>query len=158
MLNELKKRILAKKAKIVTGSEMPPFFASKLKANGGNPMDSILARFGGSVKVGGVTIATEWLSMERFKELELRFRKWLGGRRMRGVSVLGLGSDYAALGDLYQLARGQHLTLEDERKQLAAAASALVMRMPREGGQSTSTRSNRSESRTGASACATRIR
>ena len=33
---------------------------------------------------GGVTIATEWLSMERFKELELRFRKWLGGRRMRG--------------------------------------------------------------------------
>jgi putative ABC transport system permease protein len=37
------------------------------------------------------------------------------GRRMRGVSVLGLGSDYAALGDLYQLARGQHLTLEDER-------------------------------------------
>lgn len=49
---------LAKKAKIVTGSEMPPFFANKLKANGGNPADSILARFGGSVKVGGVTIAT----------------------------------------------------------------------------------------------------
>jgi L-ascorbate metabolism protein UlaG (beta-lactamase superfamily) len=49
---------LAKKAKIVTGSEMPPFFAGKLKANGGNPSDSILARFGGSVKVGGVTIAT----------------------------------------------------------------------------------------------------
>lgn len=49
---------LAKKAKIVTGSEMPPFFANKLKANGGNPSDSILARFGGSVKVGGVTIAT----------------------------------------------------------------------------------------------------
>jgi L-ascorbate metabolism protein UlaG (beta-lactamase superfamily) len=49
---------LAKKAKIVTGSEMPPFFANKLKANGGNPGDSILARFGGSVKLGGVTIAT----------------------------------------------------------------------------------------------------
>ena len=49
---------LAKKAKIVTGSEMPPFFAAKLKANGGDPKDSILARFGGSVKVGGVTIAT----------------------------------------------------------------------------------------------------
>ena len=49
---------LAKKAKIVTGSELPPFFASKLKANGGNPSDSILARFGGSVKLGGVTIAT----------------------------------------------------------------------------------------------------
>ncbi len=49
---------LAKKSKIVTGSEMPPFFAAKLKANGGNPKDSILARFGGSVKIGGVTIAT----------------------------------------------------------------------------------------------------
>ena len=49
---------LAKKAKIVTGSEMPPFFANKLKANGGNPADSILARFGGSVTVGGVRIAT----------------------------------------------------------------------------------------------------
>ena len=49
---------LAKKAKIVTGSEMPPFFANKLKANGGNPKDSILARFGGSVTIGGVRIAT----------------------------------------------------------------------------------------------------
>src|SRR5262249_28659047 len=35
---------LAKKSKIVTGSEMPPFFAAKLRANGGNPADSILAR------------------------------------------------------------------------------------------------------------------
>jgi L-ascorbate metabolism protein UlaG (beta-lactamase superfamily) len=49
---------LAKKSRIVTGSEMPPFFAAKLKANGGNPADSILARFGGSVLVGGVRIAT----------------------------------------------------------------------------------------------------
>lgn len=49
---------LAKKAKIVTGSEMPPFFAAKLKANGGNPADSVLARFGGTVAVGGVRIAT----------------------------------------------------------------------------------------------------
>jgi len=49
---------LAKKAKIVTGSEMPPFFAGKLKANGGDPRNSILTRFGGSVKIGGVTIAT----------------------------------------------------------------------------------------------------
>lgn len=29
---------LAKKAKIVTGSEMPPFFAAKLKANHDNPL------------------------------------------------------------------------------------------------------------------------
>jgi L-ascorbate metabolism protein UlaG (beta-lactamase superfamily) len=49
---------LAKKSKIVTGSEMPPFFAAKLRANGGNPTDSMLARFGGSVTVGGVRIAT----------------------------------------------------------------------------------------------------
>ena len=49
---------LAKKAKIVTGSEMPAFFAKKLEANGGNPADSILARFGASVTIGGVRIAT----------------------------------------------------------------------------------------------------
>lgn len=49
---------LAKKSKIVTGSEMPPFFAAKLKAGGGDPARSILARFGGSVTVGGVRIAT----------------------------------------------------------------------------------------------------
>ena len=49
---------VAKKAKIVTGSEMPPFFAAKLRANGGNPADSILARFGGSVTIAGVRIAT----------------------------------------------------------------------------------------------------
>jgi L-ascorbate metabolism protein UlaG (beta-lactamase superfamily) len=49
---------LVKKSKIVTGSEMPPFFAAKLKANGGDPADSILARFGGSVTLGGVRIAT----------------------------------------------------------------------------------------------------
>jgi L-ascorbate metabolism protein UlaG (beta-lactamase superfamily) len=49
---------LAKKSKIVTGSEMPPFFAAKLRANGGNPADSILARFGGSVTIGDVRIAT----------------------------------------------------------------------------------------------------
>lgn len=48
----------AKKAKIVTGSEMPAFFASRLRANGGNAGDSVLTRFGGSVKLGGVSIAT----------------------------------------------------------------------------------------------------
>ena len=49
---------LAHKAKIVTGSEMPTFFQAKLRAAGGNPADSILARFGGSVTSGGVRIAT----------------------------------------------------------------------------------------------------
>ncbi|MFO1304488.1 MAG: MBL fold metallo-hydrolase [Burkholderiales bacterium] len=49
---------IAKKAKIVTGSEMPAFFAAKLRANGGDPANSVLARFGGSQTVGGVRIAT----------------------------------------------------------------------------------------------------
>ena len=49
---------LAKKSKIVTGSEMPPFFAAKLKSNGGDPANSILVRFGGSTTIGGVRIAT----------------------------------------------------------------------------------------------------
>jgi L-ascorbate metabolism protein UlaG (beta-lactamase superfamily) len=49
---------LAKKAKIVTGSEMPSFFASKFKALGGNPQDSQLVRFGASRKIGGVAITT----------------------------------------------------------------------------------------------------
>jgi L-ascorbate metabolism protein UlaG (beta-lactamase superfamily) len=49
---------IAKKAKMVTGSEMQAFFAAKLKANGGNAADSMLARYGGSVTVGGVRIAT----------------------------------------------------------------------------------------------------
>ena len=49
---------LAKKSKIITGSEMPSFFAAKLKALGGDPESSQLVRFGGSRKVGGVAITT----------------------------------------------------------------------------------------------------
>jgi L-ascorbate metabolism protein UlaG (beta-lactamase superfamily) len=49
---------LAKKAKIITGSEMPKFFASKLKAFGADPGDAELVRFGGSRKINGVTITT----------------------------------------------------------------------------------------------------
>ncbi len=45
-------------ARIVTGSEMPKFFAGKLKALGGDPKKSVLVRFGASTKVGGVTITT----------------------------------------------------------------------------------------------------
>jgi L-ascorbate metabolism protein UlaG (beta-lactamase superfamily) len=48
----------AKGAKIVTGSEMPPFFAAKLAAVGGDPKNSVLVRFGATTTVGGVTIAT----------------------------------------------------------------------------------------------------
>ncbi len=49
---------LAKDAKIVTGSEMPRFFAGKLKSLGGDPKKSVLVRFGASTKVGGVVITT----------------------------------------------------------------------------------------------------
>ena len=49
---------LAKKARIITGSEMPKFFASKLKALDGDPNASQLVRFGGSLRVNGVTITT----------------------------------------------------------------------------------------------------
>ena len=48
----------AKGAKIVTGSEMPPFFAAKLSGLGGDPANSVLARFGGTATVGGVSIST----------------------------------------------------------------------------------------------------
>jgi L-ascorbate metabolism protein UlaG (beta-lactamase superfamily) len=49
---------LAKKAKIITGSEMPKFFARKLKSLGGDATDSQLVRFGASKTVGGVSITT----------------------------------------------------------------------------------------------------
>ncbi len=47
-----------KKSKIVTGSEMPKFFGAKLRTAGGNPKDSVLARFGATKTVGGVSIST----------------------------------------------------------------------------------------------------
>jgi len=49
---------LAKNAKIITGSEMPKFFAGKLKALGGDPKSSQLVRFGASRIVGGITLTT----------------------------------------------------------------------------------------------------
>ncbi|NNF96672.1 MAG: MBL fold metallo-hydrolase [Halobacteria archaeon] len=49
---------MTKQASIITGSEMPKFFAGKLKALGGDPGAAQLVRFGGSRKVGDVTITT----------------------------------------------------------------------------------------------------
>ena len=49
---------VAKGARIITGSEMPTFFGNKLKAAGGDPKNSVLARYGASVRQGGVSIAT----------------------------------------------------------------------------------------------------
>jgi len=47
-----------KDAIIMTGSEMPKFFASKLETIGGDPKKSQLVRFGASKKIGGITITT----------------------------------------------------------------------------------------------------
>lgn len=49
---------IAKNAKIITGSEMPKFFANKFKRLGGDPENAQLVRFGASLKAGGVTITT----------------------------------------------------------------------------------------------------
>ncbi|MGP4843396.1 MBL fold metallo-hydrolase [Marinobacter sp. 1Y8] len=49
---------VGKGAKILTGSEMPSFFATKLVAAGGKAEDSVLVRFGAMQTVGGVGITT----------------------------------------------------------------------------------------------------
>ncbi len=49
---------IAQGAKIITGSEMPRFFANKLGALGGDAKNSQLVRFGASRKVGGITLTT----------------------------------------------------------------------------------------------------
>lgn len=49
---------IKKDALIVTGSEMPRFFAGKLKAAGGDPKNSRLVRFGANRRVGKVNITT----------------------------------------------------------------------------------------------------
>ncbi len=50
--------IVAKKAKLVVGSEMGSFFANKVKEAGGDPKQVQLVRFGANAKVGGVSITT----------------------------------------------------------------------------------------------------
>lgn len=47
-----------KNARIVTGSEMPSFFAAKLAQSGADPAKSVLVRFGGMLNVNGVGITT----------------------------------------------------------------------------------------------------
>ncbi len=49
---------LAKRATIVTGSEMPKFFAAKFEALGGSTEQSQLVRFGASIKINGVSLTT----------------------------------------------------------------------------------------------------
>lgn len=78
---------VAKKSKIVTGSEMPPFFAAKLKAAGGDPANSMLARFGGSVTVGGVRIAT--VTALHSNGVDPDFIGGELGRAMKDVGIAG---------------------------------------------------------------------
>ena len=93
---------LAKKAKIVTGSEMPPFFAAKLQAGGGNPADSILTRFGGSVTLGGVRIAT--VTALHTNGVDPTF---FGGELGRALKEAGLaGSVGPATGYVLQFSNG----------------------------------------------------
>jgi L-ascorbate metabolism protein UlaG (beta-lactamase superfamily) len=49
---------LAKKSKIVIGSEFGSFFANKMKVTGGDPKQVQLVRFGANASVGGVRITT----------------------------------------------------------------------------------------------------
>jgi L-ascorbate metabolism protein UlaG (beta-lactamase superfamily) len=79
---------LAKKARIVTGSEMPPFFAARLKAGGGDPADSMLARFGGSVTLGGVKIAT--VSALHSNGVDPEF---IGGDLGKAMKAAGIAGD-----------------------------------------------------------------
>ncbi len=78
---------LAKKAKIVTGSEMPPFFAARLKKHGGDPADSMLVRFGGSVTVGGVKIAT--VAALHSNGVDPQFIGGAAGDAMKAAGVVG---------------------------------------------------------------------
>lgn len=52
------KIVVAKKARFLVGSDMPAFFAPKVKAAGGDPKQVQLVRFGAMAKVGGVRVAT----------------------------------------------------------------------------------------------------
>jgi L-ascorbate metabolism protein UlaG (beta-lactamase superfamily) len=79
---------LAKNSKIVTGSDMPPFFAAKLKANGGNPANSLLARFGGSNTVGGVRIATVTAMHSNGVNPE-----FIGGELGKAMAAAGIAGD-----------------------------------------------------------------
>jgi L-ascorbate metabolism protein UlaG (beta-lactamase superfamily) len=49
---------IAKNAKLLVGSEMSSFFASKFKEAGGDPKQVQLVRFGADAKLGGVHITT----------------------------------------------------------------------------------------------------
>lgn len=93
---------LAKKSKIVTGSEMPPFFAAKLKANGGDPANSILARFGGSVTLSGIRIATVTAMHSNGLDPD-----YIGGELGKAMKEAGIAGDVGlATGFIVQFSNG----------------------------------------------------
>ena len=49
---------VGKKAKLIIGGELNSFFASKMKAAGGDPAQVQLVRFGAMGKIGGVSVTT----------------------------------------------------------------------------------------------------
>ena len=50
--------VVGKQARFLVGSDMPAFFAAKVKTAGGDPTKVQLVRFGAMAKVGGVSVAT----------------------------------------------------------------------------------------------------
>jgi L-ascorbate metabolism protein UlaG (beta-lactamase superfamily) len=50
--------VVGKQARLLVGSDMPAFFAAKVKTAGGDPAKVQLVRFGAIAKVGGVGVAT----------------------------------------------------------------------------------------------------
>lgn len=50
--------VIGKQARLLVGSDMPAFFAPKVRTAGGDPAKVQLVRFGAMAKVGGVSVAT----------------------------------------------------------------------------------------------------
>lgn len=77
----------AKNAVIMTGSEMPKFFAGKLESIGGDPKQSQLVRFGASKKIGGVTVTTVPAAHSNGISAEM-----IGGELGKLLSASGVGA------------------------------------------------------------------
>lgn len=75
----------AKSARIVTGSEMPTFFASRLTLLGADPALSTLARFGATRTVGGVLVST--VPASHSNGVDTRF---IGGELQKLLDASGL--------------------------------------------------------------------
>lgn len=77
--------VLAKKAKLIVGGEMASFFSRRIKAAGGADDQVKLVRYGGSLMLGGVRIAS--VQAAHSNGLDPRF---LSGGHAEGLSSNGL--------------------------------------------------------------------